>query len=206
MRWRSMKESAAALKPQPPIKYSSEQFIDGVDEEWICAICTDVPVAPPNLPCPHLFCLHELQQLATKECPTCRTPFSGDDLSRVNAAIRSAICRRTVKCRHHTAGCAWSGVIGHEQRNVIEHMAECKYESQPCRWKCGKRMEWKDRTQHEQHECSQRSVRCDQCGSLVSLAKLPLHQQPQRELSGAYPFICSGLLQCVLLVIIILRW
>jgi len=69
---------AAAVAPDPapliaaPHKYDPERFTEPVDESWICAICTEVPVAPPNLPCGHLFCQPELRQLVKKQCPTCR--------------------------------------------------------------------------------------------------------------------------------------
>jgi len=40
------KRHAAQVSDGPQIKYSTDRFVEAVDESWICAICTDVPALP----------------------------------------------------------------------------------------------------------------------------------------------------------------
>jgi len=186
-----------------PLRDRVERFVEEVENEWICTMCQEVPVSPPNLPlCGHLFCQHELRewtetQLRKKQplrCPNCRTPFSEQDLANVNAAHRNAINRRTIKCKCHEDGCPWTGQVGYEHRNVRKHEEKCDYVPRPCRLGCGVNVTAATREEHETNACPRRLVSCVQCGDRLPLFNLTSHQQASP--SSDYPLTCAGYKIC----------
>lgn len=69
-------------------------FVGNIDA-YRCAICLNVCMNAVELPCGHFFGEECLSQLKSKECPTCREPFSS---SHASACTRLAIGGLDVKC------------------------------------------------------------------------------------------------------------
>jgi len=112
----------------------------------------------------------------------------------VNAAIRNAIYRRHVRCKHHAKGCQWNGVMGHDQRGVMQHLNTCEYEPPRCKLGCGRRIKEEERKKHEENECDRRRVECVDCGERIETRHLVQHQQPR--LTSEYPFMCASYITC----------
>lgn len=52
--------------------YSTDFFVEEVDQNLKCAICWEVFQAPQSLPCGHTFCRACLEEGKVQQCPACR--------------------------------------------------------------------------------------------------------------------------------------
>ena len=76
-------------------------FVDRVDEELMCCICTDVLEDPIQLiPCQHLYCRHCLVSwLAIRaNCPVDDQPVGQNNVSAVPRCIQNMLSKLKVRC------------------------------------------------------------------------------------------------------------
>lgn len=161
-----------------------EQFIEPIDEYFICTICTGVLHNPCDLKCGHMFCISCLtrsEKISGKtECPNCKTNYKEDESKlKPNYAITQKISTWKLKCPYTKDGCTWVDTIGFNERNIQSHLLkDCSFFPMKCN-KCHKEMvrsKWKS---HEKEECSERRIVCEFCQDRIKFKNYENHLHPE---------------------------
>jgi hypothetical protein len=100
--------------------FDLDLFVDCVDEELICSICTDVlKHAIQLIPCQHLYCsscLNRWFQMAPKmTCPVDGTEVNKTNITAIPRSIQNMLSKLNIKCE-----------------DCNEVMTLCKYEKHNC--------------------------------------------------------------------------
>lgn len=173
-----------------------DDFLDEVDEVFICGICTMVLVRPRSCQEGHTYCQDcistWLQSHST--CPIDRNALTLGTLTN-NRPVQTMIQKLKVRCsnfefeapppaaagRAHkrlkqeivVTGCPWTGTV--QQR--VEHLAqECDFEELECpHADCEEKMARRDLDAHTE-SCDYRMVTCEFCEEEMEHVRLELHQ------------------------------
>ena len=120
------------------IQYKRELFVDVSTNEldsWICGICHDIVNQPYNIPCGCLYCsqclVTYLSVSNTRQCPNrCIESIPNQSVLQSNTTVIRRICSQKYKCPLECG--VQLDSIGVDNRNVIAHMQQCRYESMRC--------------------------------------------------------------------------
>ena len=161
-------------------------FIQAVDEDNTCPICTLAVRDPVQTDCGHPFCNSCLRQTlrgTTLTCPVCRSHLSASQIYP-NRLQKRQVLSLKIKCDRYQKGCEWTG----ELREREDHAAVCLYFRVPCERNCGKLVMRKDVVEHNERRCCKRTVECEHCNHSVQIRYLKNHS---RKCWGM-PMTCSG--------------
>lgn len=80
--------------------YDLTRFVDHVDDEFQCQICTLVLENPIETPCEHFFCDKCIKEWLSmdKVCPVDRQPLTTADLRPPCRLLRNLIGKFAMKC------------------------------------------------------------------------------------------------------------
>ena len=170
-----------------------------VDEELLCAICTDVLLEPRCCRAGHVFCLGCISEWLDKAptCPIGREALAMAELAHVRPLARM-VDRLPLRCPHHGEGCRWVGGVA----TVQEHQdGECDYQPVPCTVPgCGATVQRRHLERHERTHAPPSEPR------LARLARRCCAERRQEQLlraSGA-AFALAAL--ALLLVVFVGAW
>lgn len=111
--------------------YPTSQFIDSVDDNLLCGVCSGVLQDAVLTDCGHSFCA---QCLATwigrpgsTTCPACRSTINSARIHPVRS-LRNLIVGLRVVCQHADQGC---GQVASLER-MAEHIKSCPYMQVDC--------------------------------------------------------------------------
>ena len=144
------------------------QFVEVPPPDWLLCIICQYPSKDPclSLCCGHVFCkscLDGAKQATIKSCPLCRDEeFKTIPHKQADRAVRSLY----IFCINKEKGCEWQGEINHVNDHLRENTAAagcCQYEEAECSNGCGKILERRLLSNHEQGECSHRKIKCKYC-------------------------------------------
>jgi len=174
--------------PFSPVQYDPDIFVEKVDEDLICSICSCVVSMPNDLACGHLFCNDCLEKwrVESKTCPICRQIIPPPSECKLNVFITKKVWRMTVKCRNYKMGCTKTMALGEKGINIHNHLAECLFESAICS-DCKAVVLRKELDDHK-IKCVERLIRCDGCGICYKSLELKEHQDT--------PLQCKLLMTC----------
>lgn len=168
-----------------------EEFVDKVEEDFICSICI-LPCRDPHLTkcCGQHYCescLDHHRRSASNEpdmeycCPHCRSKPWEDFQHFLNKNLKRKIDSLQVYCKNHNQGCEWVRSVG-DEKALADHLdpenstETCGYVEVECpRTSCNISILRKDLEHHLDSECKQRPYQCEYCG----------HE-------GTYQSICEG--------------
>jgi hypothetical protein len=157
--------------------------VEDVDEEYLCAICSDVLVKPHQCKDGHVFCLACINQwLQTKKnCPICRISLKSNDLGNCRV-IENVVGKTIVRCRNssmavvekpatrrakrlktnNSACCEWTGAMSaldyHVENDCMFSMIGCPNADKGCL----KQMERQLVAEHLE-SCLYECVTCEYC-------------------------------------------
>ena len=173
-------------------------FIDPVDDELCCAICTDVFDAPV-VACKELHtfcgeCLYDVRKSPNPRCPSCREPLP--DTCTANRPLANMIAKKQTRCPnsigrdaaaadHDSDGdqnrsskkarlipcCEWTGPCS----ELRAHRAQCAEEMVTCTDACGRVIRRKEMPEHLSDTCERRRVGCGHCGLPFLACRLAFH-------------------------------
>lgn len=111
--------------------YHIGRFIENVDQNIICSICSSVLEDAVLTPCGHAFCSlcldTWLARPNTKTCPECRSPIASRDIRPIHA-IRNLINGLDIVCDNKERGC----MAPQKVENVKSHVNVCGYSPIEC--------------------------------------------------------------------------
>lgn len=111
--------------------YNIDRFVNGVDSNLLCNICTGVMDQAVVTLCGHSFCeiclKTWLEKPETDSCPSCRSYTSKFDMIP-NIAIRSIIDALLVWCDNAESGCK----IVMKLDSLKKHLDKCEYREVKC--------------------------------------------------------------------------
>lgn len=129
-------------------------FVDPIAADWICGICHQVARNIIETHCGHIFCHCCLLTWIENSTLRQRVPTCPMD----NLPIKWSSCHVLVK----------------DQRKIWDAPIRCAEES------CGKVMQLRQYSSHQQTQCSERHMTCDLCG--VTLPRSQLHKHLEEQL------------------------
>uniref|UniRef100_A0ACB8ECK9 TNF receptor-associated factor 4 n=1 Tax=Sphaerodactylus townsendi TaxID=933632 RepID=A0ACB8ECK9_9SAUR len=94
------------------------------------------------------------------KCPEDQLPL---DYAKIypDPDLEVQVLSLTIRCIHSEEGCRWSGTIRHLQA----HLGTCSFNVVPCPNRCGVKLSRRDLPAHVQHDCPQRHLKCEFCGT-----------------------------------------
>ena len=182
--------------------FSTEAFIEPVDDELLCMICQDVFDAPVTA-CRELHtfcsgCLTDVRNSMNSRCPSCREELQATDTA--NRLLANMIAKKQVRCPNADSGaaadaedhcrkkakpltCEWTGPCS----EMHAHRTTCAEETIACGNGCEEEHRRKDMPAHLAETCPRRLVTCSHCAGPFRAEALPEHEKrcPKRV------FLCS---------------
>eukprot|EP00457_Paulinella_chromatophora_P003392 gb/GEZN01003399.1/.p1 GENE.gb/GEZN01003399.1/~~gb/GEZN01003399.1/.p1 ORF type:complete len:481 (-),score=46.08 gb/GEZN01003399.1/:562-2004(-) len=130
-------ELSVVVKPLHEYLQQDELFLDEIDEELRCGICTSV-FQDPHAVCGegHIFCLSCLRKVQSKHtrsnnstCPMCRVPLLPQPVP--SRTTRSLIDKLRLCCPNKKAHiCPWTG----PSSQLLGHLAVCDFQPVTCEY------------------------------------------------------------------------
>ena len=140
-------------------------FVNSILDRLLCKIC-HLPSRDPYLSvcCGHLFCKSCLDYLRntptlSNACPICRNEGF---VTYPNKAVDREIKSLYVYCTNKVMGCEWQGELN-DINNHLGNSIGCQFEKVKCFNECGKMIERRYLTIHDETECPRRKVNCQYC-------------------------------------------
>ncbi|OWF51811.1 TNF receptor-associated factor 5 [Mizuhopecten yessoensis] len=155
------------------------QFVDAVDEKYICKLCHKVFLDPVENVCGHIFCSScikkRLKGDMAKRCPVCSAPLT-TKTAQPSMDFRLELLNLQIRC-HNKCGKTFP------LANLPDHMGdECPNTAVPCpniSKGCKKKIRRCDIKKHVE-ECDFREVECEACGFVTVYCNLFTHQSRVR--------------------------
>uniref|UniRef100_W5LZE6 PDZ domain containing ring finger 3 n=1 Tax=Lepisosteus oculatus TaxID=7918 RepID=W5LZE6_LEPOC len=144
-----------------------ELFVDSVDPDFRCRLCTKVLEDPMSTPCGHVFCAGCILPWSVKQrqCPLYCKPISAKELHQV-LPLKNLIEKLIIRCLYHSRGCIKKVKV----QDLGYHTEMCDYSPSRCRNKgCNEVLSLKDMDTHMRESCDCRPVEMCQngCGLLL---------------------------------------
>lgn len=81
--------------------YELANAIGKIDEEFQCAICTEILENPVQSPCEHIFCNECIKGwlAVDSSCPVDRIPLTITDLKSIPRYFRNMLDKLEIKCK-----------------------------------------------------------------------------------------------------------
>ncbi|XP_042298211.1 TNF receptor-associated factor 4 isoform X5 [Sceloporus undulatus] len=140
------------------------KFLEKPKRRLLCPLCAKAMREPVRVStCGHRFCDTCLQEFLSEgvfKCPEDQLPL---DYAKIypDPELEAQVFSLTIRCIHSEEGCRWSGTIRHLQA----HLGTCSFNVVPCPNRCGVKLSRRDLPPHLQHDCPQRHLKCEFCGS-----------------------------------------
>jgi hypothetical protein len=188
----------------PLVNYARVAFLDRPEagSELECSICMDVVFRPPNLECPHLFCRKcilgaraAVPAARRNVCPTCSTSYAQSSQT-TNAFVLHLIAQLRVACPRADQGCTYQGPLGTDNRNWLQHEAQCALVVGACR-ACKQAVR---RGQTVEHLAACKPYACRHCGECVPGAAHDAHRTSSSS-SCVNMEVCRASDQCKAMVV-----
>lgn len=112
-----------------------------------------------NLP---IRCLHHPPAMASDEKDQGDLVIVANPSAAAASSESLASSASSTSATRRDAGCPWTGTLGKDDRNWLQHQAECAYEFVPCP-ECGDALRRRQLEQHRAEACRNRSVACAFC-------------------------------------------
>lgn len=164
-----------------------EKWVDKVDEDYFCMICSLVVRDAVTCQCGVLFCSECLKKWTntSNTCPSCRQksvcfPAPRDQRKILNLKITCPQkCNQIFKLREKQ-----KHLDNHCEKRII-CCAICENNTTPA-----------DLRKHQEDECEHRSVKCDECKQETTPAKLKYHQLMTCDHRQVMCPVCKRLIKC----------
>mmetsp|Transcript_48307 Transcript_48307/g.98651 ORF Transcript_48307/g.98651 Transcript_48307/m.98651 type:complete len:462 (-) Transcript_48307:243-1628(-) len=181
------------------------QFLNDVDEDFLCTICQDVMVNPHFCREGHQFCLECITNWLqrSKTCPSDRKELVEGNLTK-NPMARNLISKLVVRCLNAAAGavgavdgydgggCEWSGALSERERHLRDHcgFVEVRCGSAGCDVKV-------QRARLADHEaiCELREVSCESCPAKFTARESDQHQLTCKGVEIGCPMRCGKMVR-----------
>jgi len=167
-----------------------EEFLENVDEEFLCSICTNVLKNPHSCQQGHTFCLDCITQwLQNKSsCPSGRKALKVSQLTKVRP-MENMINRLMVRCVNadvknnrrkrrklsasaaESEGCSWTGRLQDRER----HSKTCNYALVNCSKEGCTTTVWRQDLKTHEETCPCRCIPCTHCAKEVIARKHVYH-------------------------------
>lgn len=169
--------------------YPSDCFFE-VEDYLVCGICQDIVRDPLNLNCSHLFCRRCILKSTTSCCPLCRASYEGKILESI-VVINQLIRNKRIKCFYYNDGCDWTGTIGTDERNLLDHLKTCEVGGYKHCSLCSKLV-----CSIGEHDkvCLERDTECGYCKEKMKKKELFVHEAIGRTNDGRY---CENSYKCL---------
>jgi len=178
--------------------YDPDLFVDPVDQDFVCPICTCVVRDPKRIPCDCVatiyctLCLNTLPQ--PHMCPTCRFEFQ---LSKCESQgfVKGKVESLKMKCQNNESGCTTTFIIGKDGKNLIAHKDTCQYEETLCK-KCQDPIQRMNLDEHNKNLCIYRLITCEYCQQILEYKEIKIHQITNNN-NDKVPLPCVNMRKCI---------
>ena len=174
--------------------YVEDAFVDAVDGDWFCPVCTAVcRDALTSVCCQRLFCRRCVDAWFSKggsACPACGKRARSRDSFNPNLYIDRRVRSLTIRC---PLGCDARGLlIGNNESTLQEHLSKhCPRRRVLCPNRCRASYAALEAAAHLERECINRPVSCRHgCQLLVNPADAYEHDKHCRGNRVPCPFAC----------------
>eukprot|EP00286_Rhodomonas_abbreviata_P029483 CAMPEP_0181305520 /NCGR_PEP_ID=MMETSP1101-20121128/9778_1 /TAXON_ID=46948 /ORGANISM="Rhodomonas abbreviata, Strain Caron Lab Isolate" /LENGTH=499 /DNA_ID=CAMNT_0023411451 /DNA_START=132 /DNA_END=1631 /DNA_ORIENTATION=- len=159
----------------------TDDFLNGVDQEFLCTICRNVMVNPHTCRKGHQFCFDCITRWlqSSKTCPSDRGELDASSLVE-NRIAHNLINKLLVRCSNASAntageadGCVWSNALSERATHLRD---ECSFVEVQCGLAgCDFKVRRADVAEHEAI-CEHREVACVRCQVRFIARDLDKHQ------------------------------
>nr|XP_022333104.1 TNF receptor-associated factor 3-like isoform X3 [Crassostrea virginica] len=186
-----METSPASLNPSLSAA-EIPQFVDKLQEKYVCPVCNSVLRNAMQLQCGHQICeicIDPLFGENTKaSCPVktdeeCEDSFSKNEIYK-DMCTRREVMKLPVYCQYSEYGCSETP----EWKNLQSHCEKCEYKPVECD-KCQEKVPQNQLTVHKESKCSYRDVVCDHCSQDVPFCQMKSHFEHE---CLEYPLKCPN--------------
>nr|XP_022333101.1 TNF receptor-associated factor 3-like isoform X1 [Crassostrea virginica]XP_022333102.1 TNF receptor-associated factor 3-like isoform X1 [Crassostrea virginica] len=194
-----METSPASLNPSLSAA-EIPQFVDKLQEKYVCPVCNSVLRNAMQLQCGHQICeicIDPLFGENTKaSCPVktdeeCEDSFSKNEIYK-DMCTRREVMKLPVYCQYSEYGCSETP----EWKNLQSHCEKCEYKPVECD-KCQEKVPQNQLTVHKESKCSYRDVVCDHCSQDVPFCQMKSHFEHD---CPEYPLKCPNGCEDVVLI------
>jgi hypothetical protein len=130
-------------------------------ERFLCCICKDVIVSPNQGQCGCRFC----EKCINKHVTSCYCPGCGVNVNKwqliYDKAVENEIADLEMSCLNKNC------INIFKVRNLSKHLIICEFQEEQC-VKCDEFYIFTDKEKHEKRDCKMRSMKCQDCGSLMA--------------------------------------
>lgn len=186
------------------VPYDAITHLSSIEEENLVSSSSPSPSVAHTSRCQAIFCRGCLTTWMDKCvesnnrsgicCPACRRFITLDRL--ISSPLEPEINLFPIHCLHVKEGCAHVTSLS----NIVSHINnECSFRPVPCRWNQHHHRQLEPfQLQHEQKECTSRSVQCIHCDNTFPYDKVEDHENDHctRMRSCAnfcYPFFADAM-------------
>ncbi|XP_041109015.1 TNF receptor-associated factor 5-like [Polyodon spathula] len=165
------------------------QFVEKLEEQYICPSCRQVVLNPHQTGCGHIFCYQcittVLECNSAPTCPIDNVLIKSNEVFQDNCCKREVLnleiyCTNSPDCSSKVTLC-----------RLKDHLEQCQYESLQCTHAgCTGRMLRKDLKEHLRNICKYRVESCPHCQTHLVLIHLKDHEETQ---CPEYPIPCPNL-------------
>ncbi|KAL9114552.1 MAG: hypothetical protein Q9187_007464 [Circinaria calcarea] len=157
------------------VDFQDLEYVEGYDENLMCAICHCPFVSPVRLDCDHVFCqscVHRAME-HSESCPTCRKRSTEQPEGvPVPKLIQSMLDGLLVKCPLREEGCTETMTRGSVQDHIDQY---CDYTKVKCPWeRCTLKARRKDA---KKLWCQHSMLSCRDCRQDIMERDLDYHRE-----------------------------
>ncbi|KAK6488733.1 TNF receptor-associated factor 5-like [Huso huso] len=171
------------------------QFVEKLEEQYICPSCRRVVLNPHQTGCGHIFCYQCITTfLECNSAPTCpidNVLIKSNEVFQDNCCKREVLnleiyCTNSPNCSSKVTLC-----------RLKDHLEQCQYESLQCTHAgCTDRMFRKDLKEHLKNICKYRVEPCPHCQTHLVLIHLKDHEETQcPEYPIPCPHVCTQVMK-----------